>query len=138
MANTYEDYGPAPTIVNIENATLMNDTFRTALWTGKHLQLTLMSIPVGEDIGLEVHPNVDQFLRIEQGKGLTQLGNRKDNLYYEKQVGPNDAVIVPAGTWHNIKNIGKEPLKLYTIYAPPDHPRGTVHRTKADAIAEGD
>lgn len=138
MFITYEDYGPAPTIVNIENATLMNDTFRTALWTGKHLQLTLMSIPVGEDIGLEVHPNVDQFLRIEQGKGLTQLGNRKDNLYYEKQVGPNDAVIVPAGTWHNIKNIGNEPLKLYSIYAPPDHPHGTVHRTKADAIAEGD
>lgn len=138
MAEVFKDYGPAPIVVNIEQATLANSTFRTALWTGKHLQLTLMSIPVGEDIGVEMHPDVDQFLRIEQGEGQVQFGNRKDNLYFQHRVGPSDAVLVPAGTWHNIKNIGNVPLKLYSIYAPPQHPHGTVHLTKADAIEAND
>ena len=127
------DYGPQPFVVNIEEATEQNDTFRTALWTGNHLQLTLMSIKPGEDIGLEVHPDVDQFLRIEEGEGLVQMGNSRYRLDYQKRVHGDYAIFVPAGVWHNIINTGTSPLKLYAIYAPPEHPRGTVHRTKAEA-----
>lgn len=129
------DYGPEPFVINIDQATKQNNTFRTALWTGNHLQLTLMSILPREDIGLEIHPNVDQFLRIEKGQGLVKMGKRKDNLDFQRVVGDGYAIFVPAGTWHNVINTGNIPLKLYSIYAPPQHPRGTVHRTKADAIA---
>lgn len=133
----FKDYGPTPIVVNIEAATKMNDMFRTALWTGSHLQLTLMSINAGEDIGLEMHPDVDQFIRIEQGEGLVKIGNRQDNLSFQKRVGPSDAILVPAGTWHNVINVGTVPLKIYSIYAPPQHPWGTVHKTKSDAVASG-
>lgn len=128
-----KDYGPYPFVVNIERATLMNKNFRTALWTGEHLQLTLMSLNPGEDIGLEVHPNVDQFLRIEQGQGLVKMGKTRNNLSFQEMVQDKDAILVPAGTWHNLINTGRVPLKLYSIYAPPNHPFGTVHKTKADA-----
>jgi len=130
-----KDYGPGPLVLNIEKATKQNDTFRTALWTGNHLQLTLMSINMREDIGVEIHPNVDQFLRIEQGQGLVKMGYQRDNLYMQAGVSDGDAIFVPAGTWHNVINTGNIPLKLYSIYAPPNHPHGTVHRTKADAMA---
>ncbi|WP_226655636.1 cupin domain-containing protein [Pseudalkalibacillus hwajinpoensis] len=131
----FKDYGPKPFVANINEATLQNDTFRTALWTGDHLQLTLMSIDVGEDIGLERHANLDQFLRIEQGQGRVQMGKRKNALNYEKEVYDDYAVFIPAGTWHNLTNTGDVPIKLYSIYAPPNHPFGTVHKTKEDAIA---
>ena len=130
---TIPDFGPQSFIVDINKATINNDTFRTALWTGTNLQLTLMSIPVGEDIGLEIHPHVDQFLRIEQGQGLVQMGNSKDNLYLSQLVYDDFAIFIPANTWHNVINTGNTPLKLYSIYAPPNHPRGTVHQTKAIA-----
>lgn len=130
----FSDYGPEPFVINIERVTRQNSTFRTALWTGKHLQLTLMSINPGEDIGLEIHPNIDQFLRIEQGQGLVKMGQSKDNLDFQRRVGDGWAVFVPAGTWHNVINTGNIPLKLYSIYAPPQHPKGTVHRTKVDAM----
>ncbi len=132
-SNRSNDYGPNPFVINIENATLQNDYFRTALWTGTHLQLTLMSIKPGEDIGLEIHPNTDQFLRIEQGQGVVMMGKDKDNLDFQKRVYDNYAIFVPAGTWHNVINTGRVPLKLYSIYAPPQHPFGTVHVTKRDA-----
>ena len=135
-ANLIRDYGPEPFVVNIEEITKLNNTFRTALWTGEHLQLTLMSIPVGESIGLEIHPDIDQFLRLEQGEGLVQMGKDKNNLSFQRRVSSNWAFIVPAGTWHNLINIGNIPIKLYSIYAPPKHPRGTVHLTKADAEHE--
>lgn len=128
-----KDYGADPFVVNIEEATLQNPNFRTALWTGKHLQLTLMSIEIGDDIGLEVHPDVDQFLRIEQGQGIVLMGDNKNNLYFQRRVSDNYAIFVPAGIWHNVINTGCTPLKLYSIYAPPEHPHGTIHRTKADA-----
>jgi len=127
------DYGPEPFVVNIEEATLQNNNFRTALWTGNHLQLTLMSINVGDDIGLEMHPDVDQFIRVEQGQGLVMMGDSRDNLNYRRRVGDNYAIFVPAGKWHNLINTGCVPLKLYSIYAPPEHPHGTVHHTKEDA-----
>jgi mannose-6-phosphate isomerase-like protein (cupin superfamily) len=129
------DYGPKPFVVNINEATKQNNTYRTALWTGTHLQVTLMSLNVGEDIGLEMHPDVDQFLRIEQGQGIVQMGMRKDNLNFKGNVYDDSAIVIPAGTWHNLTNTGNIPLKLYSIYAPPNHPFGTVHVTKADAVA---
>ncbi len=131
------DHGPEPYVVNINEATKQNAAFRTALWTGQHLQLTLMSINVGEDIGLEMHTDTDQFLRIEQGHGLVMMGKSKDSLTYQRRVTKDYAIFVPAGTWHNLINTGAVPLKLYSIYAPPHHPRGTVHRTKRDAEGLG-
>jgi len=130
-----KDYGPKPFVINIEEATKKNKNFRTALWTGKHLQLTLMSINVGEDIGLEIHPNLDQFIRIEEGQGIVKMGDRKDRLDFEAKVSDDYIIIIPAGKWHNLINTGKKPIKLYSIYAPPQHPWGTVHKTKADAEA---
>lgn len=129
------DYGPEPFVVNIERATLQNPYFRTTLWTGEHLQVTLMSIPVGGEIGLEIHPHVDQFLRIEAGTGLVKMGYSQDLLNYQSRVFDGYAVMVPAGTWHNMINIGNRPIKLYSIYAPPQHPHGTVHKTKEEADA---
>ncbi|UOE60330.1 cupin domain-containing protein [Priestia filamentosa] len=130
-----KDYGRQPFVVNINEATKQNKTFRTAVWTGHHLQVTLMSIKKEEDIGLEIHPKTDQFLRVEEGQGLVQMGKTKNNLSFRKRVSDDDAIMVPAGTWHNVTNIGNRPLKIYSIYAPPEHPFGTVHRTKKEAEA---
>jgi len=129
------DYGGNPHVINIEKAAEWNTDFRRAIWTGRHLQVVLMSIEPGSDIGLEVHPNVDQFIRIEEGFALVQMGPRRDNLNFTRRVSEDDAIMIPAGTWHNVTNIGPRPLKLYTIYAPPEHRFGTVHRTKAEAEA---
>lgn len=129
------DYGSDPLIVNIDYFTKQNPYYRIALWTGEHLQVTLMSIPVHGDIGLEMHPDVDQFIRIEDGCALVMMGKSKTLLNYQQSVNSNYAVIIPAGTWHNIINIGNTPLKLYSIYAPPQHPFGTVHETKEAAEA---
>ncbi|WP_373877058.1 cupin domain-containing protein [Lysinibacillus piscis] len=131
-SNELKDYGAKPLVINIEQAAEQNNMYRLALWTGKHLQITLMSIPVGADIGLERHPNVDQFLCIEQGQGLVQMGNSQNNLSFRRYVRDDMAIIVPAGTWHNVTNTGHIPLKLYTIYAPPNHPFGTVQPTKGN------
>ena len=128
------DYGMQPFVVNIEEATEQNNAFRSALWTGDHFQITLMSLNVGEDIGLEKHPDVDQFLRVEQGQGIVQMGDRKDQLGFQREVFDDFAIVIPAGKWHNLTNTGNVPLKLYSIYAPPQHPFGTVQETKAEAM----
>lgn len=120
---------------NIEQETRTNRSFRTALWTGKHSQLTVMSLPPGEEIGLEVHPDVDQFFRLEAGRARVEVGTARDDLSETHDVEDDWAFIVPAGTWHNVINTGDSELKLYTIYSPPNHPPGTVHATKADADA---
>jgi mannose-6-phosphate isomerase-like protein (cupin superfamily) len=130
------DYGPEPYVVNIDEATRQNNNYRTALWTGDNLQVTLMSIDVGDDIGLEVHPDGDQFIRIEEGEGLVRMGDSKDILDFQKRVYDDYAIMIPAGKWHNVINTGNEPLKLYAIYAPPEHPFGTIHETKEDAEAD--
>jgi len=130
-----KDFGGNPFVVDIEKVTTQNDTFRTALWTGTHFQLTLMSIDVGEDIGLEVHPHLDQFIRLEAGQGRVQMGDSQFNLDFEQTAYADYAIFIPAGKWHNLTNIGHEPIKLYSIYAPPEHPFGTVHETKAIAMA---
>lgn len=127
------DYGPCPFVINIERATRQNYYFRVALWTGEYLQLTLMSINVGDDIGLEMHNELDQFIRIEEGQGIVMMGDKKEELDFRAKVYDDYAVFIPAGKWHNLINTGRTPLKLYSIYAPPEHPRGTVHETKEDA-----
>ena len=132
------DHGPEPHVTDIRRATLQNNNYRTALWTGPHLQLTVMCIPPGEDIGLELHSDTDQFIRIEEGQGIVQMGPSRRNLNFRQPVFKDSAVFVPAGSWHNITNIGRTPMRLYTIYAPPHHPHGTVHRTKAIAEQMGD
>ncbi|HEY1204117.1 MAG: cupin domain-containing protein [Bryobacteraceae bacterium] len=115
----------------IEKLTLENAYFRQVLFTGKHAQLVLMCLGPGEEIGDEVHPNVDQFFRIEQGDAKFVFNEKQ-----ERQVRDGDAVVVPAGTYHNVINTSKTvPLKLYTLYSPPNHPDGTVHKTKAEAEA---
>lgn len=120
---------------DIEQQTLDNDTFRTVLFTGDHLQLTVMRLAPGEDIGREVHPDHDQFIRIESGTARVELGSTEDLVEETHDVGPDWATVIPAGTWHNVVNAGDADLKLYSLYAPPEHPDGTVHGTKAEADA---
>lgn len=131
------DYGNEPLVVDIECLSMQNPYYRSSLWTGTYLQVTLMSIPVHGDIGLEMHSDLDQFLRVEDGYGLVMMGMHENLLDYQQKVNHNYAIMIPAGTWHNIINIGRVPLKLYSIYAPPQHPFETVHATKEIAeIAE--
>lgn len=120
---------------NIEQEAIENETFRTVLWTGDHSQLTVMSIPPGEDIGKEVHPDHDQFLRIEQGSGRVEMGPSEDEVDFTEEVADDWAIVVPAGVWHNVVNTGDGELKVYSIYSPAEHPPGTVHATKAEAEA---
>ncbi|MCL1908063.1 MAG: cupin domain-containing protein [Holophagaceae bacterium] len=130
---TLKDYGSESTVLNIEAYTLSNSNFRTVLWTGKFLQATLMAIPVGGDVGLEQHPDTDQFLRIEDGVAEVLMGDTENSLTFTQTASKDFAIFVPAGKWHNITNTGDVPLKLYSIYAPAEHPHGTVHRTQADS-----
>lgn len=129
------DEGPNPFVIDIEQATISNQNYRTTLWTGKNLQMTAMSIETGRDIGLEVHDDGDQFLRVESGKARVQMGPAKDDLPFDREVQDDWAILVPAGTWHNVTNTGSEPMKVYAIYAPPEHRHGTVHATKAESDA---
>jgi len=122
-------------IGDIESLTLKNTNFRTVVFTGGHTQLTLMRIKPGEDIGWEAHPHLDQFIRIEAGKGRVEFGRDEANVDEKHDVEDDWAIIIPAGTWHNVVNTGDEDLKLYSLYSPPEHPDGTVHVTKAEADA---
>ncbi len=132
----FKDYGGQPLVINIEDYTLENETFRTAIWTGEYLQLTVMSIPVGGEVGLEVHHDIEQFLRVEAGEAQVLMGDSKDNLDFVKNAADDEVVLVPAGKWHNLVNIGDTPLKLYSIYAKPEHKFGTVHKDKAESDAD--
>ncbi|MEO8286292.1 MAG: cupin domain-containing protein [Chloroflexota bacterium] len=117
-------------IVNIEEKSLENKHFREVLFTASRIQLVVMSLAPGEDIGLETHDDVDQFIRVEGGRGKAILNGE------EQALEDGSAVVIPAGTQHNIVNSSQsEPLKLYTIYSPPEHPDGTINKTKAEAIA---
>ncbi len=128
-----KDYGQNPVVLDIDAYTLSNQNFRTALWTGNNLQVTLMSIPVGGEIGLEQHLHTEQFLRVEEGEGKVMMGDSKDSLSFVKMIGKDFAVFVPAGKWHNILNTGNIPLKVYSIYSPSEHPHGTIHHTLTEA-----
>lgn len=112
---------------DIENLTEENGDFRRVLYTGRHLQLVLMTLQPGEEIGEEVHPDRDQFFRIEEGKGVVDIDGQAN------PVEDDIAVIVPAGARHNVRNTGEKPLRFYTIYGPPEHKDGIVHRTKQEA-----
>jgi mannose-6-phosphate isomerase-like protein (cupin superfamily) len=120
---------------DIEHLTLENETFRTVLFTGAHAQLTVMRLAPGEDIGKEVHPDRDQFIRIEEGQARVEFGRDEDGVDESHDVSDDWAIVVPAGIWHNVINTGTGDLKLYSLYSPPEHPDGTVHRTRADAQA---
>ena len=116
-------------VVDIERRTLDNDFFREVLFTAPHMQFVVMALAPGEDIGMETHSDVDQFIRVEAGTGKAVLNGKEHNL------ADGSAVVIPAGTEHNIVNTSqREPLKLYTIYTPPEHPDGTIHKTKAEAL----
>ncbi len=129
------DQGPNPYVVDIEKLTTDNTNFRTTAWTGQHLQMTLMTIPVGGQVGLEVHDDTDQFLRLEQGKAKVMMGESENNLDQIWSAEDDWAIFIPSGMWHNILNDGDEELKMYSIYAPAHHPHGTVHETHEDAEA---
>lgn len=133
---TIEDIGPKPQSFDLETATVDNEVYRDVAWTGRYLQLTLMSIPVGGDIGLEVHPETDQFLRLDAGRGLVQMGPAKEQLDFEQEVEDGWCILVPAGLWHNVTNIGDEDMRLYAIYAPVHHAANKVHETAEDAEAD--
>ncbi len=131
-----KDYGKQPWVVDIEELTKNNQNFRTAMWTGQYLQMTVMSIPVGGEIGLEVHTNEDQFIRVEEGKARVVMGPAKDNITFDKNISDDWAIFIPAGVWHNVINRGEKPLKVYVIYSPPEHPAGTVHKTFEESEAD--
>ena len=135
MKDELKDFGNAPFVIDIDNVAVGNENFRLALWTGSNLQLTLMSIEPGDDVGLEIHEIEDQFFRVEKGRGRVLMGKTQDNLDFERYIFDDSIICIPAGTWHNIINTGKKPLKLYSIYAPAHHAHGTIHKTKADAEA---
>jgi len=115
--------------VELEDATLKNADYRHVLFTAEHMQLVLMTLQAGEDIPLETHEDYDQFIRVEEGEGKAIIGKE------EFQLRDGSAIIIPAGNPHHIINEGAQPLKLYTLYTPPEHPDGTVHQTKAQADA---
>ena len=126
------DNGPQPNAFDIETATKDNTAYRAVAWTGKYLQVTLMSIPAGSSIGLEVHPETDQFLRLDAGSGVCRMGPSETELT-DSEVTDGWSIQVPAGTWHDVVNTGDAPLQLYAIYAPSHHAKGTVHQTAEDA-----
>lgn len=133
MSELRTDHGPNPYVLDIEATTVENEAFRDTLWTGQFLQMTVMAIPAGGEIGAEVHEDHDQFLRLEAGRGRIMIGESEDNLDIDQEVEDDLAIFVPAGKWHNFVNEGGETVKLYSIYAAPDHVKGTFHQTKEDA-----
>lgn len=137
-ADRITDIGPQPQSFDIERATRENSDYRSVAWSGRYLQVTLMSIPAGGSIGLEAHPQTDQFLRLDAGRGLVQMGAAKDQLSFERKVSNGWCVLVPAGTWHNITNVGTTPMQVYAIYAPAHHAPDKVQATAAVAEADQD
>jgi mannose-6-phosphate isomerase-like protein (cupin superfamily) len=132
------DYGRQPWVVDIEELTLKNENFRTTNWTGHGLQMTVMAIRPGGQIGLEKHDEGDQFIRVEQGEARVVMGESRDKMTFDRKVSDDWAIFIPAGFWHNIINVGNKPLKVYVIYAPPEHPSGTIHKTFEESeVAQG-
>jgi mannose-6-phosphate isomerase-like protein (cupin superfamily) len=135
---TIEDIGPQPQSFDLETSTKENTNYRSVVWSGRYLQVTLMSIPVGSDIGLEMHPETDQFIRLDAGRGRVQIGTAKDQLAFEKEVSDGWCILIPAGSWHNVTNIGEQPMQVYAVYAPAHHKPGKIHKTASDAAADVD
>ena len=117
--------GDKPTLLNVRDTALANAYYRKEVWTGEFLQLTVMSIPVGGEVGLELHNENDQLIGVEYGVASVYFGKTKPGVKFVGNVNSNYVILVPACTWHNIVNEGNFPLKLYSVYAPPHHPKGT-------------
>jgi mannose-6-phosphate isomerase-like protein (cupin superfamily) len=128
-----QDFGGQPWVFDIEEATIEEGYYRKSVWTGKYMQLVLMSLKPGEKIDLEQHSKNDQFFRVEAGKARVQMGETEDNLSFDEVVEDDFAILIPAGFWHQITNIGDTDLKLYTIYGPAEHAPGTKHATYKEA-----
>lgn len=120
---------------SIDRTTLENEAFRTVVFTGEHTQLTVMRLEPGQDIGREAHPETDQFIRIERGRARVEFGREEGSVDATYDVEDDWAIVVPAGVWHNVINTGSRDLQLYSLYSPPEHAPGTIHRTKAEAEA---
>ncbi|MEO7069485.1 MAG: cupin domain-containing protein [Nostocoides sp.] len=120
---------------NIDDETVHNASFRRVLFTGRQMQLTVMRLKPGEEIGVEKHADLDQFIRVEAGRALVSMGSDRDSMDQTHDLLDDWAVVIPAGTWHNVVNAGQVDLSLYSLYAPPEHAAGSVHETKADADA---
>jgi mannose-6-phosphate isomerase-like protein (cupin superfamily) len=120
---------------DIQTLTLDNTNFRTVLFTGPNLQLTVMCLATGEEIGVEMHDHLDQFIRVESGSARVTLGPSATEVAVAHEIADDWAMIIPGGTWHNVINTGATELRLYSLYAPAEHPDGTVHVTRADADA---
>ena len=130
------DHGARPYVENMLKATMNNDCYRTTLWTGERLQTTIMKIEAGDDTGLEMHDRADQFIMIICGVGVVTFGESRDVITKKVPVKTGYGIFIPAGMWHNVINCGIGALKMFSVYAPPEHLRGTVHPTKAIAKKE--
>lgn len=128
-----EEMGKKPWVFDIEKETLENPHYRAVKWTGKYMQLVFMSLEPGEIIDLEIHEDHDQFIRIEKGKARILMGKTEDALTFDEEAVDDFAVLVPAGYWHEVRNIGDSALKLYTLYAPPEHAPGLIHERYDEA-----
>lgn len=126
------DYSNEFFSADLNKIVINNENFRTALWTGNNLQLTLMCINPKESIGTEIHQNVDQFFMVTSGNGMILMGNNQSMSEYKSKLDSGTVAIVPAGKWHNVINIGETPLKLFSIYAPPQHKKETIHKRKVE------
>lgn len=130
---TQPNVGDTPAIINIHNVACSNPNYRKEIWTGGHLQVTVMSIPVGGEIGLELHDDLDQLLYVQYGMAAVYMGPTKQGVEFVSNAGKDNIILVPQGTWHNVINCSNVPLKLFSVYAPPHHPVGTVQPTKFDS-----
>jgi mannose-6-phosphate isomerase-like protein (cupin superfamily) len=131
--NFNEDMGGKPWVLNIEEATLTNENYRVANWTGNYLQLVFMSLKPGEMIDLEMHEGTDQFIRIEEGEARVLMGKTEGKLSFDEKVSADWAILIPSGYWHSIENTGNTDLKIYTLYGPPEHQKGTANKTYEEA-----
>lgn len=136
MNGKQRDCGSGPYIIPVEECAVKNMDFRRAVWTGCRMQMTLMCIPPCGEVGVEMHEDTDQLIRVEQGAAMMKLGRGRCCMERQSRLCQGEAVFVPMGTWHNIVNVGDCPLKLSSVYAPPHHPAGTVHHTREDAKYE--
>ena len=127
------DKGGQPFVENIKKVAMQNNDFRRAIWVGDHLQMTVMEIPPQGEIGLEMHDTADQFIRVENGTVLIRTGDSQEDMDMEYIMSEGMGAFIPAGTWHNVMNTGRTPVKVSSLYAPPNHPKGTVQRTKEEA-----
>lgn len=127
------DHGGHPYVMNMDEVIAHNKNFRTAVWTGCYVQMTVMCIPPCGEIGLEQHNDTEQIIRIEEGKALVRMGTCECKMDFEKTVCKGDVIFIPVGVWHNIKNIQTTcPLKVSSIYAPPHHKKGTIEPKKCE------